>query len=330
MQRTLKTIFAFFTGVAALECKSDTGTGVDMWAAFKAPKGTDYAYMDPQTPLNKSKHNMNSTSVGALGETMQQLWSSKSVEYIIWNDEPLPPQKLYNFTTGHTKAVWAWDLKSGDAFILKHSVPLFPAGPGLTSKYLGLGSNAWMYGQNAACFSTSVDSLAALAVPLLLTVPSIYDRRISAATPASLAALANGAFSTDPVCSILSFRTRGGTNITYFGKSTQWNNELYSECIAPTLNVSLAVESWIRGSAEGPACAATEVLDIQKVRYPGLGDFSEYDDHSKWAVGLDTDWFCASDINRMTTQFKRGGGAYCWRGGLADTMRSVAAAMDSC
>ena len=274
MQISLKAIFAFFVGSAtALECKSDSGSAVDIWTVFKAPKGTDYAYWDTETPLNKSKHSMNATSVGALGETLQQLWSSNTVEYILWNDEPLPPQKSYNFTTGHTKSVWAWDLSSGDAFILEHSIPLFPAGPSLTPKYLGLGSNAWMYGQNAACFSTSVDALAALAIPLLLTIPSVYDQRTSASTPASLAAAAGGAASSDPVCTSLSFSTRGGVNITYFGKSTQWNNELYSECIAPALNASLAVESWIRGSAEGPACGSPTVLDIQKVSYPGLGDF---------------------------------------------------------
>lgn len=313
-------------------CVSDAdGSEVAQWAAFKGPKGTDYVYWQTDADLAASAHDMNSTTVGALGATLSQLWSESTTEFIIWNDEPVD-QSGYNFTTGHTKGVWAWNLATGDAIILQHSVPLFPAGPSQSPKYKGLGSNAWMYGQHAACFETTVDSLLTLATLAPLTIPSIYDSRTSAATPAALAGLAAGAASTDAVCKSASFSLRDGTNITYFAKSTQWNAELYADCIAPALGVSLAVESWIRGSACGPACGgSTTVLDVQDVSYPGGLTFSEYNDHSKWAVGLSSDWFCASDINRMTTQAARGGAAYCFENaGFAAAMRKSVASCDAC
>ena len=311
-------------------CLADNGSGsVDTWVAFKGPKGTDYVFWQTGAPLAASSHDMNSTTIGALGETLSQLWS-ETTEYIIWNDEPVG-ESGYNFTTGHTKGVWAWNLATGDAIVLQHSVPLFPAGPSQTSKYKGLGSNAWMYGQHVACFETTVEALATLATLAPLTIPSIYDARTSGNTPAALTALAGGAASTAAVCDSLSFTTRGGLNVTYFAKSTQWNAELYANCIAPALGVSLAVESWIRGSACGPACGTETVLDVQDVSYPGGLSFSEYNDHSKWAVGLDSDWFCASDINRMTTQAARGGAAYCFQdSGLAAAMRGAATNTDSC
>jgi hypothetical protein len=234
-------------------CLSDNdGSEVPLWTAFKGPKGTDYVYWQSGAALAVSTHDMNSTTVGALGATLSQLWSESTTEYIIWNDEPVG-ESGYNYTTGHTKGVWAWNVKTGDAIILQHSVPLFPAGPSQTSKYKGLGSNAWMYGQHTACFETTVAALTTLANLAPLTIPSIYDSRTSAATPAHLAALAAGAASMEAVCDSASFSLRDGTSVTYFAKSTQWDAELYADCIAPALGVSLAVESWIRGSACGPA-----------------------------------------------------------------------------
>jgi hypothetical protein len=200
----------------------------------------------------------------------------------------------------------------------------------MNSKYVGLGSNAWMYGQHVSCFQTTVSELERLAGLAQLIVPGVYDARVSNGSPAGLVALANGAYSTAPDCDSVAFMTAGGRNVTFFSKSTQWNNELYAECIAPALGESLSVESWIRGSAEGPACdGANHVYDVQGVSYPGGLAFDEYNDHSKWAVGGDV--FCASDINRMTTQFERGGSAYCWEeAGLASAVAGAITGVDSC
>lgn len=335
--RNLFTSFcAFFAATTAYPlCKSDSGSAVDAWFLVKGPKGTDYVYWDIDTSLAASQHDLNSTTVGALASTLQQLWSESSTDYIIWNDEPAG-STTYNFTVGHTKGIWAWNSGTGDAIIVQHSIPLFPLGPSQTSKYKGLGSNAWMYGQHAACFHTTIEALNGLADLALLTVPSVYDSRISGDAPAGLAVLAGGAFRTDPVCDSTAFSTAGGLNVTYFAKSTQWNNELYAACVAPALQTSLAVESWIRGSAEGPACPAgggVDVLDVSGVSYPGGLAFTEYNDHSKWAVATDSgaDWFCPADINRMTTQFQRGGSGYCFKnGGLAAAMRAAITGTDSC
>lgn len=310
-------------------CKSDSGGAVDIWSAFKSPKGTAYTYWDPNVSLSASSHSMNSTTSGALGETMQQLWSESSTEYLIWNDSP-PGSSNYNYTVGHSKGIWAWNLDSGDAIILQHSIPQFPLGPRQTSKYVGLGKNAWEYGQHAICLQTNIEELVKIAGLAQLVIPQIYDYRISSKTPLQLSELASGKVSTEPQCNSVSFNTNGNRNITYFAKSTQWNNELYAECVAPALQTNLAVESWIRGSAEGPACSETfHVLDVQDVAFPGGAPFSEANDHSKWAVG--ENWFCGSDINRMTTQFERGGSAYCFQdSNLVHAMTNVISKTDSC
>lgn len=330
MQKLLVGLFAFFTGASGLSCRNDDGAAVDYTFAVKGPKGTSYVYYDSANPFAKSPHSMNDTSVGFLGATLKQIWSP-STEYLVFNDEP-PGQKSYNFTVGHTKGVWAWDLTTGEAIIVQHSIPLFPVGPGQSDRYMGLGSNAWMYGQHVACFSLNVDDLVRLVYPALLTIPSVYDMRVSARTPGPLAGLANGSWRDAAVCDTASVATVGGLNVTLFAKSAAWNNELYAACVAPGLGASLAVESWLRGSEEGPACdGATTVVDVQNVSYPGGLAFSEYDDHSKWAVDVDGSWFCPAGINRMTTQYKRGGLAYCFQDtGLATAMRASIVKQESC
>jgi hypothetical protein len=106
---------------------------------------------------------------------------------------------------------------------------------------------------------------------------------------------------------------------------------LYAACIADKENESLVVESWIRGSAEGPSCGTTNVLDVQSLAYPNLPAFTEQNDHSKWAVASTGPLVCASDINRMTTQYERGGSAFCFNDTvLATALRAAITATDSC
>ena len=324
-------IAAYITGVFGYPvCKSDTGTTVDTWFQVKGPKGTDSLYYDGTTGgFIKPTHNLNDTKSGALASTLGQIWSEKSTDYIVFNDEPAGSSGAYNFTVGHTKGVWAWNVAQGVGIILQHSVPLFPLGPSSTTTYRGLGGNAWMYGQHLACFSFSIADMATLAEQAILTVPDIYDSRISAVCPDALKALANGAVSVDPVCTNTSVQTTGGLDVVYYAKSSQWNNELYAACIGPSTGLTLYVESWIRGSAEGPSCGAVEVLDIQNLSYPFGLAFTEYNDHSKWAVG--DGYVCASDINRMTTQFARGGSAFCFKDEtLATALREAITGADAC
>jgi hypothetical protein len=289
-------------------CISDNGNNVDIWALFKGPDGTRYNYWDSYNPLDISIYDMNSTNNGALGSTVSQLWI-ESTEYIIWNDSP-PNSESYNFTVGHSKGIWAWNIETGDAIIIQHSIPEFPKGPAQSLNYTGLGNNAWEYGQHATCFHTTVSELNRIASYAFRIVLNIYDLRTSSKTPSNLAQLANGIISEDPVCNSDIFHTIAGESILFYTKSMQWNNELYANCLTSGLQTSLYVESWIHGDAEGPACNQYSVYDIAQISYPNGPDFNEYNDHSKWAIG--GAWFCASDINRMTSQYLRGGSAYCF------------------
>jgi deoxyribonuclease-2 len=315
----------FFISAFALQCYDDTNQLVDSWFAIKEPKGTYYVYTDPLTPFLPSHLSLNDTVSGALASTLKQLWV-EGTEYILFNDEP--PTGYASGLSGHTKGIWAWNDK--EAFVLTHSIPLFPKGPMTVSSYEGLGSNAYIYGQSIACFSFSLSTLVLLAEQMILTAPDIYEKKTGPNTPIALQTLAGGFVSKEPLCNSSAVFTVGGLPIVFFSKSSQWNNELYSQCIALTLHESLFAETWIRGSATGPSCSGKyHVNDISLLELPFNDIYKETQDHSKWAIGKEH--VCVADINRMLTQYKRGGGAFCFTNpALANVLNETIQASNKC
>jgi deoxyribonuclease-2 len=298
---------------------------------------------------------MNDTSVGAMSSTLRQIWTaSSSAAYILWNDEP-PMSDYYNFSYGHTKGSLVLDTTAnGGGFWLTHSVPKFPAGPIQDpAGYAGLGSNAWMYGQSAACFSLTPAAVGPLAETLQFNHPHIYEIGGDfSAFPLAVGDLADGVWRADPVCQQTAV-TIGGLDATVFAKTPAWNADLWSACVSPALKSSLMVESWLRGSEEGPACNDWQTLDIQNLAW----SWKSYDDHSKWAVATPPPkgcWrsqtaglparpskqafatnttqptLCIGDINRMTTQFARAGGAVCFSDAIATAFQAAVTQTNTC
>jgi deoxyribonuclease-2 len=322
------------TTAATLSCRDEAGAPVDSWQAFKYNKGTKYLYSDTNSPSpSVSQHSMNDTTVGALAHTTKQLWDA-SISYIAYNDEPPTANGGQpEMTPGHTKGYGAV-AADGSAFLVIHSIPKFPTTPSNASEYIGMEPNAWMYGQSALCLTLNATSLANMLVQMQLNAPQVYDWRTGASSAdAAIAALGTGVVNTAPNCQPTVYETQGRAPFTYFAKSKQWGNDLYSECVAPYYNSPLLVESWIRGSAIGPSCSSPEqVLDIQALNYDGFV-LSEYNDHSKWAVSSDQDSaiVCIGDINRMTTQYGRGGGTACLETlPLAEFLRAAITSTNSC
>lgn len=309
----LRALFLLFAPlVAGMSCLNELNQPVDFWVAIKAPTGTNYLYYEPGAQLAPSPYSLNDTTKGSLTYTTQQIWSSDS--YVMYNDEP-PESTNYSFTYGHTKGYFALasDLTG---FYITHSIPLFPQGPSQTPKYTGLGGNAYTYAQNVLCLSVNASTLDSLAYKFQLNRPQIYDSKISpivGQTYKNISNLANGKYATAPICASQDLQTIGGQTFTIFAKSTQWGKDLYDACVAPTLQSSLWVETWIRGSQEGPSCPTSgyDTLDVEALDFGSNYAWSETQDHSKWAIALEQQGFCMGDINRMTTQYVRGGGTTC-------------------
>jgi deoxyribonuclease-2 len=340
---------------SAFECINDVGKPVDSWLIIKKPKGTEYFYYDSYDNIfNISPNSLNNTLSGALAYTIKQLWSSNT-NYVIYNDQ-IPKlntyyndlyNELYNdllqensaTNYGHTKGLFAFDETNDNGFWITHSIPLFPLGPKQTNEYIGLGSNAFTYAQNALCLSVSADTINNMASKFLLNKPQIYDYKLiidenedinkniykNIYKYENIKRLIDGEYSKVKSCELTYLETQKGTKFTLYAKSAEWNNDLYSECVTPSQEDTLWVESWIRGSSIGPSCPLYkyDTLDVKYLDFVIDNDdidskiyssnsWSETQDHSKWAITENKNIICMGDINRMKTQYSRGGGTACF------------------
>jgi deoxyribonuclease-2 len=309
-----------------ISCLDDKGLSTDSWTILKAPQtGDNFLYATGTEDLYAPTYSLNDTTKGALSLTLNQLWETDT-SYVLYNDEP-PGVSGYNYTVGHTKGILALDSEAKTGFYIVHSFPQWPSGPASQSSYRGLSSNLWTYGQNAYCVSVSAKTIDTMAYAFQLTIPSIYDYKLSTTVTHKLpnvTALVGGTFSTAAICVVHPFTSLGNKTHYLFSKSTQWNKDLWFSCVAPYLKKDLVVESWIRGSAVGPSCSSQyDVLDASELSFNIIPfewqpiktipfEWSEYNDHSKWASSTDGEVACHGDINRMTTQYVRGGGAVCF------------------
>jgi deoxyribonuclease-2 len=307
-------LYSLISTVYSLSCLDATGAFIDSWTIIKAPATADnFLYASTTENLSPPSYSLNNTSQGALSKTIKQLWNA-DVSYILYNDEP-PYSTSYNYTVGHTKGIIALDQDTG--FWIQHSIPQFPVGPAEANEYLGLLHNAFTYGQNAFCVSVQAQTINQLSYLFQLNIPNIYDFFLTdevKKTYTNITSLTQGTIRTEGICQYTPITSIKGTSYTVFAKSTQWNNDLWSGCVANVLQKNLSVESWIRGSEIGPSCSTLEVTDVKNVYFNEDFSWSEYDDHSKWATSSDGLITCHGDINRMTTQYVRGGGGICYRG----------------
>ena len=78
------------------------------------------------------------------------------------------------------------------------------------------------------------------------------------------------------------------------------------------------METWRRGTLP-TTVDSDKTHDAQDVLYINLEPLGiDYEwhytkDHAKWASSLKNNWVCIADINRQTSQEKRGGGAICFQ-----------------
>lgn len=104
-------------------------------------------------------------------------------------------------------------------------------------------------------------------------------------------------------------------HIRHLSKPPQCHIDIYDyiQTSEKTSNSTLYVETWKRGHS----CSSIsdlddqtnhKIIDIHKCKY-NSDVWYENQDHSKWATTGNKHYFIG-DLNRMTTQFKRGGGGF--------------------
>lgn len=309
--------------------------------------GIEYLYCDavnPKLPSELSTH-PNILESGALVNTIQQLLDASKqhdpqVGWFAYNDEhpkyhhkQIKDMPVDSLDFGHTKGVIAFDLETDTAFWMLHSWPCFPA---ISLSPVDLPS--LLFGQTFLCISlkdvATVDAIVRVfhyqSQPQIIDMhlPDAFDIRkypnlLQLAGDKPPAWVPPGS----SVPADITFTSKNGGQFRLFAKSKDWKvlstdqnqppKDLYSDLIGPTLQVNLEVETWLDGEPDEDSDGKHTTQDIQWIDLRSLGlnyawHFLSHD-HAKWAVSMDiekqeeTDWVIVADINRIDSQFKRGG-----------------------
>ena len=83
---------------------------------------------------------------------------------------------------------------------------------------------------------------------------------------------------------------------------------------------------------QDPWCGSTYgVGNIQIIKFTNTITWSETQDHSKWTYATANNYTCFGDMNRMSSQWKRGGAFYCLKSPLLkQAMVSITASTVTC
>jgi deoxyribonuclease-2 len=325
------------TSASATHCLDEAGKPIDYFYSFKDPHNWNYHYMSESTKLKKGDGPM-SRSESAVSRTLDLLYSNaKGLTYAFWNDE-LPDGKKIGPPHAHAKGILAFDGTHG--FLLTHSIPVFPQAPkhGQTSKASYDDSKTPTYGQSFLCITIDKEAFTALNKQLLIDGVVVYASQDGAKTEDK--AFAQWAMdphytqsASTPVSHAATITSAGGQKFTHFAKSGKFGKDLYADLVAPTVKKDLITETWQNGPGNLPlSCNGKyKVENSVSLEWPGDDEFTEHQDHSKWAVSEDGEVYCVGDINRQHGQLGRGGGTICIESKLiASQIRKVIKKYESC
>lgn len=324
-------LFAFIAYAHSLGCKNENGSSVDWWVILKAPKiatygddslsaGYAYKYGDASTnSMERSNHSLLENTTGALAITLSQIFTGNTTTtgWLMYNDQ-LPtgdPPEDY----GHTKGVLAWDSEGG--FWLVHSVPNFP----VVSEPYSYPRNETKNGQSFLCVSHSISNINVIGEMLLINKPYVFSSNFPSSFASSLSSIEDvlaRLWFTSPIAIKQIMESEGNNSFIVFAKNSEWDQDLYEGIVEPVLNTGLLVQTWREGETSRlmPTFCTPEYyydsinvlqMYIRSGTTPIFWDYTK--DHSKWAVSMyGNPYVCIGDINRMFSQFKRGGGMVCF------------------
>lgn len=319
-------------GNAKISCRDAKGKAVDWFVVYKIPKtkfnpnsfmqpkGGEMAYYDQKTRTVKwtlLSSDINNKTGNPIANTLAPIYDEKSkVAYLAYNDQL--PHTFSGTRGGHTKGV----LMAGNGVDfgtvwLQHSVPRFVDDVKYGYKYP---ENGRENGQLFFCITFPLGTVEKISYHLQLQAANVYQSRYFEWTNTykEFAALLQKHYIRKPsgikVDILLTRKTRP---VLAIAKSHTWTRDIYSEELIRQMNDSMAVQTWKNGigGAQTTQCntkhSITDVEEVGLRTQKGPLTFSSKEDHSKWSVARKKAVFCFSSLNRMFSQWKRGGEITC-------------------
>ena len=304
----LKTVFLFaFLMMAAVsvanasQCRDEKGRTVLWFFALREPHSRRYLFFDDSSSNFKTLED----------ETfIVRLFTGISLskdQVLIWNDQRPLISGLKSMNSlsasrvkiqkAHDKGIMYRNSKDKTGFYLLHSVPKFP---GIERDILNPTTpESSNYGQSMICISSSSDSTFKTIWKHLKAQKSYFHHDSFRFSDVP------GPFNDieDSLIEEGQFRL-----VT---KSYSSSKSPFEGMLAPLFNSGWLVESWGRPYSFD-SMEPFKVINNEEVRFPSAS-YSSSNDHSKYAVSLDTrGLLCVGGMNHMESQSHRGGSFVCF------------------
>lgn len=292
-------------------CLSPSGSSVSWWVSLIFPNTlpSGYAYFDSTfTNSTFSIYKQNpDTLQAALGQTLQQI-NSLGLQTLGWNDEM--PNGSTSSSKAHSKGVLAYNSAAMNGFFLCHSIPKYPAFNKLKVN-ISIDASEKIYAQHAFCLSTGSDVLADLITKILPTRPNLYANNLN--NPNFINNLmASGQIKSPDYNSLFTYRnyTVNQTSMKFIFKNGGLNASIFEDGLNNMLKSPILAETWGR-PLQDPWCGTYPVGNVANIVINAQINWQESQDHSKWACATKNNYCCFGDMNRMDSQWVRGGAFYC-------------------
>lgn len=222
-----------------------------------------------------------------VNSVIKSLYTIKFDNWIVYNDET--PTKT-DSNGAHAKGILAWNNKTITWLI--HSVPKFPEVFEGTSEFPDIDESELIYGQSFIFIKICINHLEDILTQLFITDPNVYISNYDYARFKTL----HKKIDTNIY--------KISSNLHHVSKSPKYHKDLYTDIVIPQFGGNCYTETWVRGH-HCDECESCKM--ISKIVWPNDISYTYRQDHSKYCYS-DKGWTMVGDMNRMTSQFKRGGG----------------------
>lgn len=326
----MRTVLAALTLLVSVEvcsslcCRNLRGE-TPWYFMFKPPHSEKLFYADKEKPYLIHHDVEISSDTNPIKLTMESVYipgSDQSINgtlnYFMFNDQVPGGEK--SFDNGHTKGTVLFD--ETRIVYLIHSTPHFPYND--TAGY-GFPHTGIYYGQHFFCVTLPISELSKLLYQIRMMWPFVYNFKIKEDLYGKYENLqeiikgkplpADG----NPHSKIETLFLTDSTILTAFNKNGTFGADIFDALISPYFDppMSLYTETWQNGKSKLHS-NCTDDYFVKNIVYMAFYadqlDYKETQDHSKWAISADEQYkyLCFGGVNRMSSQFRRGGGMYCF------------------
>jgi len=275
---------------------TDTKTNYKKLFAIKLPHGIEFIQYNNNTFEKNTDINV----------FIQNLYCvSQWTNWIVYNDDisSLNYNNKHN-RKGHCKGILSWSKNNNKIGWLCHSVPNFPRL--FNGLYISkIEDSEKMYGQSFQYIEIEYDEniLYDIIKQIHIMESNIYIDNSK---------YKNMIFPKVDKINMLKINE----DIIHYAKPPNDNVDIYNY-IASIYKYNWKIETWKRGHLIEEK--NDHIIDTKEIIIDNI-HFKSSQDHSKWAVS-DDEYYWIGDLNRMSSQFKRGGGGFiCKDSKLTDAL----------